>query len=935
MGLRFSSLRPSVRIGLVVLLAAGILLGLYALAGGQGVPWLLRRALADWQRQHQGVAVDVDRIRCDPFTATLTLEDLTVAAKGGSTPLRVAQVSVDAAAWTSLRQGRLTFADIRVTQPEFSLSADSTGLLAAFAAGSEEPSTLAVEIGRLSIENGKFRYAAGNNDAIPELHWEGMALTLERYASDGQEPARLTLAAHGEGDERLDIELELTPNPHRVEGKLHWKQLALTPFWQRYLHLPGLHMAAGKASLETPFSHDDTKGFSLGPGKLQLNGLKLVDNDQTTPVLQVPAATASDVSLATAKKHLHIGGIVISQPNGVAWLTAGGKLSVNHYRPPDAPRNNDGGSTWSYSIDRVEVRDGEINLADRSRPDGAKVTVSGLALSLAPLGTGNKPFTLDMQGSVDDQGHLRLHTGDGGAHAEFALENIQLPPYQPYLAEFARLRLEHGALNLAGTVAVQSGDKMAVEFAGQGSIDDLNLSHLDEEIELLTWRRLAVNDIRLGYPFAGVQIAGVVAERPYAYVTVEPDQALNWTKLFHLKDAGNGAQHGTSPQFSIGTLRIRKGTLEFSDQSLKPEFNTAVHEMEGAVKDLATGPGSHTILLLEGKVEQHSPVRLQGSLTPTRAGTDADVELRFTNLDLSRLSPYSGKFAGYRIDNGKMSVELHYRVKNRKLDVENVIVMDHLTLGEKVDSKSATTLPIGLAIALLRDSGGKIDLHLPISGNLNDPRFSLRNLYANAITSLVTKLVTSPFAVLGSLLEGEPEEYGRVSFAPGEAVLSSYEMDKLGKLAAALRQRSGLTLEIRGVAVPERDRTALAQAQLQRHIRRLWQNGLRTAGATVPPEVDGTPIPEKDYQRLLFAEYQESGYGETDDMHRARTALLAGKFAADDSRLRQLAEDRAARIRDFLIQEGSVTAQRIFLLDAQPNLDAKEEIKAVLMLNGS
>jgi hypothetical protein len=87
-------------------------------------------------------------------------------------------------------------------------------------------------------------------------------------------------------------------------------------------------------------------------------------------------------------------------------------------------------------------------------------------------------------------------------------------------------------------------------------------------------------------------------------------------------------------------------------------------------------------------------------------------------------SPYAMKFAGYKIAEGTMSLDLRYKVQNSQLEGNNQVVIDKLTLGERVDSPDALKLPIELAIAILKDSNGRIDLGLPVSGSLDDPQFS-------------------------------------------------------------------------------------------------------------------------------------------------------------------------------------------------------------------
>jgi len=216
-------------------------------------------------------------------------------------------------------------------------------------------------------------------------------------------------------------------------------------------------------------------------------------------------------------------------------------------------------------------------------------------------------------------------------------------------------------------------------------------------------------------------------------------------------------------------------------------------------------------------------------VAPASAAQYTDLKASFRNLEMRNLTPYSGKFAGRKIESGKLSLELEYKVLDRKLKGENQIVIDNLKLGERVESKDATSLPLDLAIALLSDSKGVIDLGLPVQGSLDDPQFSMGGLVWKAITNLLTKIVTAPFR---ALLGGSGEEFEAVLFEPGEARLLPPEREKLAKLATALEKRPQLKLAIEGRFDRERDREALADNILKLEVSK--RAGMKPPGANEP-----------------------------------------------------------------------------------------------------
>lgn len=66
---------------------------------------------------------------------------------------------------------------------------------------------------------------------------------------------------------------------------------------------------------------------------------------------------------------------------------------------------------------------------------------------------------------------------------------------------------------------------------------------------------------------------------------------------------------------------------------------------------------------------------------------------------------------------------MHYRVDGGKLQADNQVFLDQLTFGERVESPEATKPPVLLAVSLLKNARGEIDVNLPISGSLDDPQF--------------------------------------------------------------------------------------------------------------------------------------------------------------------------------------------------------------------
>jgi hypothetical protein len=259
--------------------------------------------------------------------------------------------------------------------------------------------------------------------------------------------------------------------------------------------------------------------------------------------------------------------------------------------------------------------------------------------------------------------------------------------------------------------------------------------------------------------------------------------------------------------------------VEFADLSLFTPFGTKIQQLNGVVADVSSAKHTRAQIKLDGSVDRYGTANIDGEFDASDPKTFTDIGVVFSNLEMSRLTPYSGTFAGRKIDSGKLSLDLKYKIDKHQLKGDNQFVVERLTLGEKVQSPDAVSLPLDLAVALLEDADGVINLGLPVSGSLDSPKFSYGALIWKAFVNLLTKIVTSPFRALASLVPGgEEETFNTVAFAAGRPDIPPPEKEKLGKLAGALKERPQLRLDVQGRYHPETDRAELKLAGVQRAL---------------------------------------------------------------------------------------------------------------------
>jgi hypothetical protein len=347
-----------------------------------------------------------------------------------------------------------------------------------------------------------------------------------------------------------------------------------------------------------------------------------------------------------------------------------------------------------------------------------------------------------------------------------------------------------------------------------------------------------------------------------------------------------------------------------------------MQQLDGTISGLSSDPAARAKVDIAGKVDRYAPVKITGDVNYLAAESFTDVTARFENIDLSTFNPYSGKFAGYIIDKGKLSVLTHYRVENRRLDAEHKIRIDQLELGGKVDSPDAIGLPLKLAIALLKDRNGVIDLDLPISGSVDDPTFRIGPIIWKMFVNLLGKIVTAPFALIGSLFGGG-EELSFLDFAPGSAELDAANRAKLESLRTGLVERPALRLDIPAAADPVADRAALEarrwEAMLATGARnegwRTDREAYRERLATLHRERLGSkpeaPKPPKPAEGEPAADPTEHAIAWLE-------AALRPTVVVADEELDALARARAAAAQDVLLADGQVDPMRVFVVKGEP-----------------
>jgi len=587
----------------------------------------------------------------------------------------------------------------------------------------------------------------------------------------------------------------------------------------------------------------------------------------------------------------------------------------------------------------VQLRDYQVHLADRKAQPAVALEVGPLNLDLQNFDSLNgSPFNLKLDTGVGKQGKI---TADGlvnlapvSAKLKVQTKDIDLRVAQSYITPFIRLELRSGMLGSDLAVDLKSTDPLAFSVTGRAQVDQLHTLDTLKTRDFLKWQQLVLEGLNYQHGNS-LSIDKVNLFQPYVRFMINDDRTTNIDDLLIPQPADSGAKSAAAkPAASkdkpmgihVGGIAINDGSANFADFSLTPNFATAVQELNGAIGTIDSRQAKPASVDVKGKVDRYAPVTIKGAVNPFDPMASLDIATSFKRVELTTLTPYSGKFAGYRIRKGRLNLDLHYLITKGQLKAENKVVVEQLQLGEKVDSPDATSLPLKLAIALLKDVDGKISIELPVTGDLNNPQFSVMPIVWQTLRNLIVKAAAAPFKLIGGLISGGgSEDLGTVSFAPGSSDLSKDAEASLIKLSGALKERPALRLEIEGTAAQSSDGPLIAEQRLEREYQYNYYKMLQRRGDKVPAQASLLQVPDGEKGPLLEgiyrtrlktqppAEWKDLGKEERTAKMRADVIKF---WSSSDVLLRQLGQERASSIKDFLVDKAQMADDRVYFIDA-------------------
>lgn len=967
--LRFRQMKPHMPKGLIRAIGALLTaLALYSLLGFLILPGIALRVANQQLATYATTPATIQRIELNPFSLEVTLWGLIIGEPGkeqvGFERL-YANLQIDSL-WTKA----LHLSDIELDKPKTEILFGKDGklnLLGLFKIPASEPTPadpnakpFPLRVERIKLADGAVHFKDERPSEAIEFLYDKLDFELNNLSTLPEDSADMTLVAIGPNGGQIDWTGNFSLIPIASEGKLKVTDGQMKAFWPYVRDALPLVLENGVLNLSTDYKLNLSKETELLLSNVAVSVAPFAINaPDGRPLAKLARLDITDTTVDLAKQQVVVGKIRSNKLETWAALEADGQLDwqklfasqpskeaakakaepVSTPAAADSPKAPAAPSKpWQVLLKDVQLRDYQVHLADRKAQPAVTLDLNPLNLDLQNFDSLNgSPFTLKLDTGVGKQGKItaegEVNLAPVSARLNVQTKDIDLRVAQSYITPFIRLELRSGMLGSDLAVNLKSTEPLALSVTGRAQIDQLHTLDTLKTRDFLKWQQVVVEGLNYQHGDS-LSIDKVNLFQPYVRFMINDDRTTNVDDLLIPQPPDSGEKTSAAKPASkdkplgihIGGIAINDGSANFADFSLTPNFATAVQQLNGQIGTIDSRQAKPATVDIKGKVDRYAPVTIKGSVNPFDPMASLDIATSFKRVELTTLTPYSGKFAGYRIRKGRLNLDLHYLITKGQLKAENKVVVEQLQLGEKVDSPDAVSLPLKLAIALLKDVDGKISIELPVTGDLNNPQFSVMPIVWQTLRNLIVKAAAAPFKMIGGLVSGGgSEDLGTVSFAPGSSDLSKEAEGSLVKLSNALKERPALRLEIEGTAAASSDGPPIAEQRLEREYQYNYYKMLQRRGDKVPAQASLLQVPDGEKGPLLEgiyrtrlktqppAEWKDLGKEERTAKMRADVIKF---WSTSDVLLRQLGQDRASSIKDYLVDKGQLADDRVYFIDA-------------------
>ncbi|MDE2428670.1 MAG: DUF748 domain-containing protein [Burkholderiales bacterium] len=920
----------------------------------------------------------------------IRLQDLDVQDKHSSPLLKMAEMTVHVAQFNVLNTSA-TVDKVVFSAPEVWLDVDAQGRLNwARLNASSKPATAdtaltkkenkplpLIRIGEVRVQKGQVHLSdAAHATPALSLRAQDMDVSIRQLSTAADAPASpVTVGLHGEQSEQLEFNGTVQALSGIVDGQAKLTALPLAAY-QGLFNKHILAKISGQLDLSSHI-HADKNQFQLDDLALKLDAFSIKGKSASDGGITLKSLALTKLKLDTATRRIQAGSLLMDglatdlrrDPQAVLnlqkWLLPAPVNAVADTQPATGKAS----AGWQFGLAAFDLKNSSLALNDQSVTPEVKLKADAVSLHLEQFSSDwSQAMKMSLHSSFSRKAKLEISGSSTSQLKKTDLkldaQGLPLALLYPYFSKYLNVSLTRGRADVKGQFAISNllDAQRQIRYKGLVSLKNFHVLENGTSEDFLEWKEIALNGIDASFGNQAPQVAiskldlndfyarAILSEKgklnlqnilSHEATTATPEQAGPESASGTVQNVAIASVTETQPanasvqplaaakpamHISIAQTTLHGGNINFTDNFIKPNYSANLTAVSGNIGAISSDLPQAATVELTGKIDDDAPLVISGSLNPLSSPILLDIKGSATGLELTRLTPYAAKYAGYAIEKGKLSTQVSYHIENQQLQAENDIRLDQLTFGERVDSPTATKLPVMLAVALLRDNDGEIAINLPISGSLNDPKFSVGGIIFRVFVNLITKAVTSPFALLGSMFGGG-EELAYAEFSPGLTVLTPATITKLDSLAKALKNRSGLKLDIVGRIDPVSDSAGLREFYLTQKMRDLKWRELRQKDRSI--KKDSVTLNDEDKKKYIEQVYQAEkfdkprnmiGIAKTLPTADAEQLILKNTVVTPEA-LRALAQQRADVVRDYLEDVSGIQRDRLFLVAPKLNPD--------------
>ena len=836
-----------------------------------------------------------------------------------------------------------------------------------------------VQINKLVFDGGRLHFRDSSRGRSADFFLEPVSFMLEKFKTrlKPDQNNAYDFKAYGPEGGFFHWNGTFRLTPLESKGLIELSGIHLASFVNFYKDELQFAMPTGLFSFSTRYHvfEQPNWGIELSQGDYTFSDLLITEKETENPLFELPLFNINNVALSLNDQKVSVGAITVKDARLIPSLSEAGEInllkaldmsaftsgveSAEHKTDTDKPEEP--ASNWYWEVRQFNIDGFCINFTDQTPTTPFSYTVMPVNIQVSDIvSDGHIPFALSFSSIFNEKGSITASGTGTVAPVSVVLDinkkGLLLKDFQPYIDRYAYITILDGTTESSMHVEVdinKKGELAKLQAAGNAYIKNLNLQDNFAKKELLKWKEYAIegimldavagnvtiNKITMGEPILNFQInEDMTTNIQHLIVSSEepkPEEKVNTDSTVESEPPAETSDKTEIPfKVSINEIIIKNGSAGFADLSLKPDFVTEIEQLSGRFTNSSNIPGKTATVDLKGKVDRYAPVLIKGNLNLLADPQIANITVSFKNIDMSSFTSYSGTYAGYKIDKGQLSVDFKYLLNATKLQGDNKIVIHKLEFGDKVESDKAVNLPLKLAVALLSDANGVIDLDFVVEGNLNNPEFKIGGIIWKVLKNIIVKAVSSPFKLLAGLVGGG-ENLDVVAFLPGSDMIEGIEYEKVVQLAGALAKRPRLGLNIRGQVAYESDLHTLKQMHLDNLLTTTSEINASEIGGILPA------AQERKWRNTLFDLYKETFdeswrdvktrlskkaevQGEEIDkdtlFNRAVETIynaLIDKQAVTEENLHVLADNRSMNIKVELVENHAIDPGRIFILESK------------------